>query len=685
MNVKTIKRQLFLVLLVLPIVFLIIGLRFDRTTFGTDPESAYLMNGLNIATLKPVGHYDNPGTPVQIYSAIVIRVVHFFKFTNTDIETDVLTHSESYIEVLRFGLIILNFLVILLAGVLTYALLNSIWLSLLIQIAPFLSTTLIEELYTKVAPEPVLFATAMCLGMLLLLFYQSGNKQHAKYAIYFGVLSGFGLATKMTFLPLLIIPLLILPLRKNKLIYLGLIVPSFILFTLPAARGYANMAGWFLNLSSHTGTYGQGGKGVIDTAAYLHSLKAIVINNLALIFTLFFLLLTLVFGYLKYRKQNNKRISFEFRILLALFIALTGSIFMVAKHYHSNHYLFPALSLIGISWVFIYIYFGSILSIKNSIKGKVVAPFLVIIFLVVSFFNIPYLKMAYGGYRLSNQDTQQTLQRVENDYAQYVKVYYYPVSFNLYSSLRWGNVYSRQVHTDALMRIFPEGLFFNGWDKSFQFWETSIPASDFVKKYGSKILLIGGPRNPEEMKLVNDCGIILKKLYEGRVQVFYEVDTMNSQLFKIIANRVNPKWKLENDFELSSPDQKWIMDGANQFCKSDFIAADKVRSGKNSLKLPWNDSYGMDFLLKNVKPGDIYEASIWRYGGEDASLVATAQNTGKLYVASQRGIETDASGWQKLVVEFTVPEDFTEQNIKIYLWNHSNKVAWFDDFRIEKF
>ena len=211
-----IKKLQPFILVIVPLLFLVFGFKFDRTKYGTDPESAYLLNGLNISMGKSVGHYDNPGTTVQMYSAVVLRITHFLRFTGTDIQKDVLLHSEYYIEVLRYSLIVLNTLVLFFLGFFALSMFGNIWLALLLQICPFLSATLIEEMYTKVAPEPFLFATVALLAILLFKYYTSDDRHKKSFVILFALLSGFGLATKMTFLPFLIIPFIILEGWRRK-------------------------------------------------------------------------------------------------------------------------------------------------------------------------------------------------------------------------------------------------------------------------------------------------------------------------------------------------------------------------------------------------------------------------------------------------------------------------------------
>lgn len=678
------KKLLIALLCLIPLAFLLIGLQFDRTKYGTDPESAYLMNGLNIATGKAVGHFDNPGTTVQVYSSVVLRITHVLRFTSTDLQTDVLSNSEFYIEVLRNSLIVLNALVFLLLGISIFILLNNFWAAFLLQLTPFLSVTIIEELYTKVAPEPLLFAVTSVLIIVLVKFITATAASQKKYAWIFGLLAGFGLATKMTFLPLLIIPFVVLKGMRYKWLYAFAVIPSFILFTLPAAKGYLHMANWFLNLGTHTGTYGQGEAGIIDTEEYVNALSKIYQNNTSLFVVIALGFIALIAALLLRRKV--KSVDSVFYTLLAVIAAQIFSILLVAKHYHSNHYLFPALSMVG----FTLLLSQRLITVHAADKRKIILSFILPLFSLAvaasSLRNIPTLTQARLGYHMSNQSTDEAFARLDRDYKDYVKVYYYPISFNVYSSLRWGNTYSRQSSIEKLMELYPEGLFYNAWEKQFQFWETNITAEDLVEKYGGRILLVGGPRTDEEYKTVTQAGLKLTKLFEGRVQVVYEIDTARSEMFRKALHKGQPLLEIENDFETLSSDGNWILNReGGHFCNKNSLETDKARSGKYAFKLPGMDSYAMDVVL-DVKSGNSIDITIWRFGESEGVFLAAAGKDDKtFYRQSKSFVSKDAAGWEKVKLSFTIPDDFKGDKLKVYLWNHSNGTSWFDDLQIKKY
>lgn len=94
----------------------------------------------------------------------------------------------------------------------------------------------------------------------------------------------------------------------------------------------------------------------------------------------------------------------------------------------------------------------------------------------------------------------------------------------------------------------------------------------------------------------------------------------------------------------------------------------------------------MEYELRNIEPGDGFEASIWRYGGDkDAVIVASAVNSDFFYKSSNSTGEKDKMGWSKLVLFFRIPAGFKEKKIKLYLWNHSEKPVWFDDFELKQY
>ncbi len=678
---KTILLKLSLI--ILPVTFLVIGLNFNRTSFSGDPEYAYLLNGINIATLHSVGHTDNPGTPVQIYSAVVLRVAHLLNFKEKEeLQTDILRNPDYYVELERKILVSMNALMLLFLGLISLLLIRNVWLSLILQATPFISSNLLEIVFTKVSPEPLLVFIIMIMILLVLRLYVDYDKEKKNFAVFFGIISGAGLATKATFLPLAILPVLLLRQRKHKLLYLAVIIPSFVLFTFPAIPEYPHMAKWFLGLTTHTGTYGQGGTGFIDFGAYFKSLPEIIMNNLAMSLALLGALALCILVIVKEGPKNlvsSKPVRFAISIAIIQFLG----ILMVAKHYHTNHYLIPCISLTGLFWVFTIHSIKEIPSFIPHSIHKFLAPGVLVIMMLFAASTKNYLEAANHGYIISNQETEKVNTRLKTEFAGYVKAYYYPVSINVYSALRWGSVYSRQLHLDALKRIYPDGIFYDIRINRFQLWEATLPVEELVKEYGPKILLVGGPMSKDELISLENAGLSLKEIYYGRIQSIYEVDTTKSSLFNDVGK---PEiWSAFCGAETISDDEQWFQEPGFKFQNSKNQSSEQVRNGSFAAKLPYRDTFAMSIEIDSVVPGQRYKFSAWRKGPEGTSfLVASSVKEGEMYQQNGESLKTDEKGWSKILLDLNIPENFTPGKIKFYLWNSTDAPCYFDDLELKR-
>lgn len=666
MNRKTTHLVKILVFAVIPIIFVILGSTFDRAKYSTDPESAYLINGLNIATRQAIGHTDNPGTPVQTLSAAVIITTYMFKPTNVDIQTDVLTNSEKYIEIIRYVLIAFSAITIFLLGFFGHKFLKNYFLAITLQLSAFASITIIEELYTKVAPEPLLFVTTSVLILLSLktIFSSDAIYTKSEYLIY-AMLIGFGIANKFIFAPLLVIPFILLQ-KKFRFKYLVWTVIFFVLFTLPAIKSYPHMIKWVISLATHTGTYGQGSVGIIDFGEYSSSLVSIFKNNsfLTIITVLSVVWLLVLLFTKKYKSSSVNKLLFAFTLASIL------NILLIAKHYHNNHYLFPCLSLMTAQLVVLFLSCCSFFKLKE----KYFAFIPTLITLVAVILVIPKATLAKQGYKATNISTGNTQNIIETQYPDYTVFYYYPVALNEYTSLRWGNVYARRKQSEKLMELFPEGLFFHSWENKFQFWDTDLTPQEVVEKYGKKILLAGGPINQDEFDKIANAGISLTQLHIDRGQAIYKINIKSSPYFDK-REGFNRTCDFEN---IDTQNNKILFSDSTWFCSAESLSQQMAKSGKNSIIVNANNGYAMDHILTDFKPGDTFTIKGWFCGNNpDAYIVAADDKNNDFYFASTK--LSNNNEWQETSLNFVVPDDYDNSYIKIYLWNKGNEAIHFDD------
>lgn len=100
--------------LIIPMLYLawgiIVLLGFDPFfARSIDPEFPYLINGMNagIPNFNRIGHVDHPGTPLQLFIGIVIRLTHLLSGKNSMV-VDVLSRPQHYMMSISLVLLVLQ-------------------------------------------------------------------------------------------------------------------------------------------------------------------------------------------------------------------------------------------------------------------------------------------------------------------------------------------------------------------------------------------------------------------------------------------------------------------------------------------------------------------------------------------------------------------------------------------------
>lgn len=203
----------------------------------SDPQYCYLLNGLNIANgTGDIGHVDHPGTPVQLFAALIIKITSFFRNSN-DITSDVLLHPEMYLFIISQCILLLVALLIFILGKVVLNKTHHPISALFLQTSTLFSFV-ISMYLPNLMTEPFI---VMC-GLVMLIFYikfifeQKTNG--TPFAIIFGLIAGLSLAVKFSSFPALVIPLILLTRWKDRVFYGITSNVSFIFCTLPIFNKY---------------------------------------------------------------------------------------------------------------------------------------------------------------------------------------------------------------------------------------------------------------------------------------------------------------------------------------------------------------------------------------------------------------------------------------------------------------
>jgi len=508
------------VVFILPLLFFFIGSNFNRAKYINDPNYIYLMNALCICKGKSVGNIDNPGTTVMQVAAATIAGTHLVSNPEKQPLTDhVIKDPEKFVEATRLIFTLLNSVVLALLGWVVFRKSKSLWAALLVQVTTLLSSNTLDYVWTKLSPEPLLFFITCAFTILIFYFYYEEDKTRWKYVWLFSLVTGAGLATKATFLPLVVFPLFVLPSFKRKMFYLLGTVPAFVLFTIPAITEYKALYYWFRNMFCHSGMYGNGAKQIIDPDTYLPNIIHIIDNNLIIGYILAAGILSLLIFILKKRNFKNRETGF----LSGLIATFIFGVLLVAKHYKADHYLIPILLLSGVT-IFMVIQIINE-TFKLKILQKLLLPLTALGFLIFTASVQPRkMEQINLDYKKASEEISSSYQLIKDEYPDYMPVNYYIFSMNKFTALKFGDDFSKARIRNDLKRIYPNTYFYEFSSNQYFKWNEKIELQDIIKQHGKKIILLNGPTDEKTLGEMKERGFPVKQVYHGSSQNLFILD-----------------------------------------------------------------------------------------------------------------------------------------------------------------
>ncbi len=341
------RAPLFITLGALPMALVVLSIifRFHSGPFWiwhhVDPSYFYLLNGLMLGMGETPADVFHPGTPVHTLVAFILRLGSPFA-SGDELARLVLQEPESFLKRISTIILFMNFAGLFYLGLSAFRAFEGALLPALVaQTRPFFTMFILKQAY-QVKPEPFLLLAASLLGALLFKAIERRETGLGRLPIAFGVVVGFGTASKLLFAPLAVVPLFILGLRKETGVYVlsGLI--AFLFFLLPAFGNWDVSLSYFTRMAAGSGAYGSGAATVVDLASYPANLLKVFAGKLLFDLVLLCSLAALVLRW----KQGLER-SLSWRALEGLVLAQLLLALLVAKH-PIAYYMLAAVSLTGI-------------------------------------------------------------------------------------------------------------------------------------------------------------------------------------------------------------------------------------------------------------------------------------------------------------------------------------------------
>lgn len=676
------------VLLILPIVYAFFCIHISNKSQNAfirtvDPEYIHLMSSINLAEGNvSIQSIESPATPLYVLGAITSKVTCWVSSSDS-LKDDFISNPEKYIGVLRMVLLLFTTLSLFILGYVVHKVSHSLLASILFQCAPFLS---IDIMFTSTIWTPDHFLLIVMLLYMAVLFnyiHQDKNTDEMKSAVYFSLFTAIGCATKITFLPLVILPIFVLSTLKQKIVYIlstALLSP---LFAFTAVFQYERFFGWVKGLIFHAGNYGTGEEKIISGTSFIQNLEKIIRSEIP--FIIICLLLVICVFLLVIKKKKSE----QHKILLGLLCTFVLHIILVSKHF-AIRYLTPSI-LLGVLGIYLLILFFA----HTKKTQKIIMICFIVIYPLLSFKKVYSINNQLLTYATSRNSAHDFIEKNIKGSPLLIVPNYFGTGtkeYALWFASKWVGKNAPEF-IDDMNKACPDTYFFIPDQNKYYNWRNEISLFDVLKNhpklnlyisldatkmkeeaFGKKIL-----KNINAYNRPNDSIIKIKYLFHQKYDMICQLTVDTSRLAKTYHFK-----EVLCDMESITKDEKYYKSSTPSFLfkNNNLRSSEKALSGKFSEKLTKENMYGTGCTIKDVQVGDIFEATIWKKSEDDNYLfVCSSKNSEELYVASNTTIE-EKNGWKKIKLSISIDKKIVGNTLNFYSWYTGNSTCYCDDFKI---
>jgi hypothetical protein len=462
------------VLTIIPICLVALALLFVKVLgpFPADPDYVYLLNSLNVLSLRSPAHTDHPGTTLQLGGAIVIAAVWLARWplVQTPVQVDVLLYPEFYLRCINTTLAALIGGATFAAGLTFYTSGKSLATAAAAQ-ASLLASLPVMLALPRVSPEPLLLCLTLILVALVAPLVVAGAVETRGRAIAVGVVFGACLVTKITTGPLA--PLLFLfQTWRARLIALAAALAAMAALTLPIAKHYGRMFRWYAGLLSHKDAYGTGDVGLPSWLDISGRLVQISRDTPEIIISLL-VCIAMLFASIK-----DRRSLWLFAICAAI---LSLQLAAVARHDVIIRYLLPAAAVVALV----------IGAVSHPPRGKIVICVLVAGLSAGIWHNVRAVLAWLQEDSAAERDNAALLNQISHFGCAVVP--YYEVQTQEYK-LKFANEWSDSTLTSLLTKEYPGFLSYNvgGY---FETYDHVLDPAEVKRRFAEEkcVYLVGWP------------------------------------------------------------------------------------------------------------------------------------------------------------------------------------------------
>jgi hypothetical protein len=499
---------------IIPALFLIATFKLTRANGpqwlppGFENSYSYLLNSLLVVKGQPPYHIDHPGTTTQVFGAIVLRTCSL-KSADELIDS-VLRDPERYTGYIHRALLIFTFLSAWICPWITAVLLRNYIFGLLIQ-APILFFQSVLSFGAwfcsdlMVVPFCIASVCVCCLDMAPSRAVEKDHSGRGRAAgrtrinllikvpalsILSGLVCAFGIVTKLTFFPLVLISLLLSRSWKSLIAFAAAFALGLAAALLPIYSQLPRLGDWIMKLATHSGEYGSGSVGLPQSGDYLNGILTLLADEPLVAIIFIAATITILVLLLGTTTDNRPSSAILLQVTIRLFAGQLISFLALAKHPYGSNYLIPLCLGTGLNLVCL---LYALRISGSSVTGK----------LLGSCVLIGLLALGFGNFAISTPKTYAEAQRqmieelrlyrhaqqlTKND----TRVDYYFSDSPEYA-LSFGNDIAGRFFSPILARLYPNVLFLNTFTGRFQtFSQFEIPPVQIQKRYDD-LYFLGDP------------------------------------------------------------------------------------------------------------------------------------------------------------------------------------------------
>ncbi|MBN1599500.1 MAG: hypothetical protein JW894_14490 [Bacteroidales bacterium] len=481
------------IFVIIPVIFLInavivhyhYGVFYQDTV---DPEYFHMYNGIAIGGGNlAVEYIVHPATTLEFFMAISARIIHPFQPNDYYIK-DFINDPEKYIHSANLFMNIILSIVLFFGGYYSMKRSESILIGLLFQLILFSNSSLLI-LTGRLIPETIMILPLLLICLMVIKNVDSNNTSgYISDMVLYGLIIGFGIAYKLSFIPVILIPLIILKTSfGKKLKFLGYTILFTALFAYPIVFNISTFWEWISEVAGESSRHDIN-RSFIDLSLIPENFKTLFNFDKTFFFIMLFsLLLNFLFSTRTFKNKglyhsNTVRSIFAVNITIILCIALILKRF--ALHYFMPFYVFKYLLII----------LSAVLIARLQIIIKL-CQFKTIVFVL---FSILAISISFGQIEKTKSTIERLIERKELQQQKLCMItsLIKPDSPIIISGKYSGTPFIEFAHhsdymmtyhlkgyfKDYLMEKFPKTFQYVAWSDKFYFWDNYVDFNHILKK-----------------------------------------------------------------------------------------------------------------------------------------------------------------------------------------------------------